>query len=228
MASGQADIVAHSMGGDITVTLLSLPAYKQSQSYGIGSVSTVITIGTPYTGAPLANALLDPQNSCPAYWLGLGGNWSISNAIVAGSTVNGGVFDLQQGVSGSGNLGLPTLAIASTVDISTQTNLNTCSFCLFAKLKEHCPATSPLIQNMWSPQWQTIAGGAGDGIVPYVSQINIANTASLTGLLHSAGLRILGFTGTAELEDTNGVPNSILNFRNTPQGVASPALSGHR
>jgi len=216
IASAQVDIVAHSMGGDITVTLLSLPAYASYLSYKIGSVATLTSIGTPYAGAPLATQLLQSVNSCAAYRLGrLGGTWSISKASVGGTMVNGAVFDLQSGVGGT-NPSTPTAAITSTVDISgTQMSLNTCTLCGANAIRGLCPA-SPLAQGLTSAGWQGLVGGAGDAIVPQVSQLSGSYPTNLTGLLHSTGLRTLGFTGTAELEDPILVPNAILRFFNSP------------
>jgi pimeloyl-ACP methyl ester carboxylesterase len=225
IASAQVDVIGHSMGGDVAITLLSSPGYTDFLSYGIGYVEKLITIGTPYSGAPLATALLQTQNSCPAYWLGqLASKWSITNAVIAGTQWNGGVFDLESGVqSGASNPGLATAAIASTVDMSAQTNLNTCHACGAWALQGACTLPSPLLQGLNSAGWQGIAGGPGDAIVPATSQLNGSSGFYVTGLLHSSGIRYLGFTGTAELEDPVGVPNLLINFLNTPFGAPSPA-----
>jgi pimeloyl-ACP methyl ester carboxylesterase len=231
VTSAQADIVAHSMGGNITLTLLALPAYTQDkQAFKLGNIEKVITVATPYSGAPVAAQLLQSQNACPAAQLGKGGNWSISSAVVAGgATVNGAVFDLQTGASGGASPGIPTAAITSTVDMTTQTNLSSCIFCVAGYIRARCPSSSPLVQALSTlTGWQGIAGGPGDGIVPQTNQSSGSNITPLTGLLHSRGLRLLGFTGTAELDDPVNVPTAIINFFNTPAGVSTPALRMQR
>jgi pimeloyl-ACP methyl ester carboxylesterase len=60
----QADVVAHSMGGNIARTMALLPDFSNPESYGKGNIHKLITIGTPHTGTRLAIDLLMSANSC--------------------------------------------------------------------------------------------------------------------------------------------------------------------
>jgi len=97
-AAAQVDVVAHSMGGDVTRTLEQLPEYTGTDSFGIGNVHKLITIGTPHLGSPLATELLpvataDP-NLCVRNLLAKLGNFSFISADIGWGTQNGGEGDL--------------------------------------------------------------------------------------------------------------------------------------
>jgi pimeloyl-ACP methyl ester carboxylesterase len=61
-AAARADIVAHSMGGLVSRTLIGRETYKKAgagrDSFGQGSIHKLITIGTPHYGTKLAGDLL--------------------------------------------------------------------------------------------------------------------------------------------------------------------------
>ena len=46
------------MGGDIMRTVASLPTFLSADTYGVGPIDKLITIGTPHLGSPLAIQLL--------------------------------------------------------------------------------------------------------------------------------------------------------------------------
>lgn len=54
MAVVQADVVAHSMGGDIARVMPTVTGFANQTNYGLGPVHKLITIGTPHQGSPLA------------------------------------------------------------------------------------------------------------------------------------------------------------------------------
>lgn len=108
VAAVQADIVAHSMGGDIARSMVALPDFNNSDTYGKGLIHKLITIGTPHLGTPLATDLLpnttgqDP-NSCVRKVLGVRHNISLNTASISGVVWSGGIGDLVgDGVDTSG------------------------------------------------------------------------------------------------------------------------------
>ena len=94
-AAAQADVVAHSMGGDVTRTLLNLDGYAGTDSFGTGVVHKLITIGTPYLGSPLAVQLLQDSNSLMRTMLAESGLYSFRFVNWGPRWEHGGVGDLQ-------------------------------------------------------------------------------------------------------------------------------------
>ncbi|MFY9908355.1 MAG: hypothetical protein WCF22_07835 [Candidatus Sulfotelmatobacter sp.] len=101
----QADVIAHSMGGNITRFMPLLdqqgqpPAFLTPNTYGKGPVEKLITIGTPHLGSPLAIDLLPSgqtdSNACVRRALTNNRNVSLQSAtLVSGGTWPGGVGDL--------------------------------------------------------------------------------------------------------------------------------------
>ena len=64
-AAAQADVIAHSMGGDIARTIPTLSTFSTTGSYGANIVHKLITIGTPHIGSPVANDLLPSNGADP-------------------------------------------------------------------------------------------------------------------------------------------------------------------
>ena len=64
VAAIQADIIGHSMGGDITRTMPLRESFASDTTYGKGNVHKLITIDTPHLGSPLATQLLLDANEC--------------------------------------------------------------------------------------------------------------------------------------------------------------------
>ena len=241
-AATQVDVVAHSMGGDITRTLPTLSGYKDSASFEVGSVHKLITIGTPHLGSPIATQLFQAQNACAAGWFGGINNWSLLSAVAGGLPASGAVGDLQAG-SGTGT-GIPTAMISSAVDFSAQTSLGVAPCigaapgspfpigCGGALIHSWCPS-SPLAQDL-APGisgWPTVFGGAAsDGIVPVASQEGVPGgvVKSEAGMLHASSMRYLGFSGAAELDAdafsaSISIVNDIIILLNTPWETFSPS-----
>jgi pimeloyl-ACP methyl ester carboxylesterase len=68
IAAVQADVIAHSMGGDIIRTFRTLPSYNQENNFYNGEVHKLITIDTPHNGSPLANNLYNSNSVCKAFF----------------------------------------------------------------------------------------------------------------------------------------------------------------
>jgi hypothetical protein len=103
VAGVQADVVAHSMGGDITRTMPMLSKFYSPTTFALGFIHKVITIGTPHWGSPLATMLLNNNNECVRGVLTQSGSPSFSSVTFKyGTTTTGGVSDLRGNGFGSG------------------------------------------------------------------------------------------------------------------------------
>lgn len=68
VAAVQADIVAHSMGGDIARQFALFPDYLSPEDYHKGIIHRLITIDTPHLGSEFANKLASSDLLCHAVW----------------------------------------------------------------------------------------------------------------------------------------------------------------
>jgi PGAP1-like protein len=137
----QADVVAHSMGGDIARTMAGLSAFTSQNNYGLGSVHKQITIGTPHTGTQLAFDLLpgpagDPNACVRNAWNRFGGDVSSMTATVNGSTVDGAVGDLQATSLPKGPFSITYIAGSTTP--ANLSNLDATIFSGFGFIYNYC------------------------------------------------------------------------------------------
>jgi hypothetical protein len=77
----QADVVAHSMGGDIARTMAGLSNFTSQSNYGLGPIHKLITIGTPHLGTPLATDLIDSKWTSEVIGDGMTDVWSPARAV---------------------------------------------------------------------------------------------------------------------------------------------------
>jgi hypothetical protein len=92
VAAAQADVVAHSMGGDISRTMALLPNFLSAADYGYGPIHKLITIGTPHLGTPLATQLLANDNFCVRNLMAILGKMALESVFIVGTgTVEGAV-----------------------------------------------------------------------------------------------------------------------------------------
>ena len=181
VASVQADIVAHSMGGLITrMAARSEPTFFSAYNYWQGPVHKMITLGTPHLGSPNGIQSLNGRsdNMCLMTLLALVGTFELQSAVVSGDVVNGGPLDLQgdgKGVVLSDalrSLQTPALQpmviapIAGTVSTQQYNNLNgstlkriSDSVCLNLTLP-YSPNSIP--QNYSSTGWPILMAGYTD------------------------------------------------------------------
>ena len=88
-------------------------------------------------------------------------------------------------------------------------------------IRHKCASTDPLAANLTSTGWNTVfAGNANDGVVPLLSQLNGGSSGQVTGLIHSAGLTRLSFSGPSELDPntTNAIQTLLIQLLNASVG----------
>lgn len=224
----QADVVAHSMGGDIARTISTLSTFAGSGSYGVGAVHKLITIGTPHIGSPLANDLL-PSN-------GVDPNPCVRNLLAAGhlasfQTVTFGTSTVVQGAIGdlaSAPANLPPsnpFPIAYLAASTDGNNLNSVGLTGRGLLiRAECARFfEPLALNLTRDNWNSVfLGAANDGVVPVMSQLR-GNASvigpggnTFTGVIHTSALNGLGFAVPSELDLESGIPDAVLSLLNEP------------
>jgi pimeloyl-ACP methyl ester carboxylesterase len=238
VAAVQADIVAHSMGGVVTLTMPLLAEFFSSQTFSKGLVHKLITIGTPHLGSPLAAALLDDKNTCVRGVFGINKFPAFDNVTIqkkngGQQAVSGAVTDLR----GDGDGGGLSLALASIKaggkplptalvgGVSTQDNLATLdkSRMFFGEetngalvirntlCKKEAGMQDTLAGRITPAGWPAVFNGKDhDSIVPLTSQLDAKqkNVAQLPGVIHT-DLRAVGFTGPCELSPCGKAESGI-------------------
>jgi len=254
-AGVQVDVVAHSMGGLVTRTLEYHPAYADRSSFSVGEIHKLITIGTPHLGSPLATKLLQadpPEATNPCIRKVLAQKDSPAFRTVTlddpgGSTLNGGVGDLQGDGTGA-NLSQALTFIKNTPNgheaptaliSGTMTEKNTTGLTSYWKrqgvglfLNDYAcrGSNEPLIRALAAGNWSSVFGGAAsDAVVPYTSQVNSGLGRSFPGLIHSAGMKKLGFAGPTELDSDaqTGIPSYVIQLLNAPSNSDAFRLLSH-
>jgi pimeloyl-ACP methyl ester carboxylesterase len=238
-AAAQADIVAHSMGGVVSRTLFKLQKMAGPESFAVGNVHKLITIGTPHLGTPIAQKLLDAP--CVREFMATFGRFALSVAYTSEGEISGGAADLTgDGIGNNlsdairaiqtGSVAVPTAVIAGAM---TGSNLVP-GVAVF--IRDYCalpiaPSGDTLAPNLNARDWPLLFDpdnnpGNSDSIVPVTSQLNVhakgvtpSNGHIKYGIVHSAGcegITGLGFAGPNELDpDTiTGVPAKVLEWLN--------------
>ncbi len=229
-AAVTADVVAHSMGGDVVRTMALEPWFASNDTYGHGPIDKLITIGTPHLGSPLAVDLLQDANQCVREQLSKDGHPSFLTVTTSAGPINGAVGDLQgDGFGGSlsaalqqlfdaGPLPFPMARVSAITSPSNLSGLD-CSppNCLAWRLRNYC-APDPLATSLTSTGWISVFGQYNDAVVPILSQLNggTAQPNTLTGVIHSPGLETLDFSPPTELDGDGPVPATVLNLLNEP------------
>ncbi len=233
VAAVQADIVAHSMGGDITRTLALQPTFLNIFTFGQGNIHKVITIDTPHLGSPVAIQLLSSgeNGGCLQDLLAGRGRFTLSSVVFSdGSSFSGAVADLQgdditralsnalAALNSSSSHPLPTAFIAGvyTNFAILDDTLNEAT--LVRNWPFGCP-NDPLAQELTSTGWPAIFhNNPNDAIVSENSQLNglIPSPGSqFFGYVHSPGTENLGFSAPSVI-DAGPVPNQVIFLLNTP------------
>ena len=227
VAAVQLDIVAHSMGGDITRTFPQVPGFYGAMTFALGGVHKVITIGTPHWGSPLAIHLVDNNNACVRGILALSGSPSFTSVTFTnGATTTGGVGDLQ-GDGFGGNLSgalqklqnpishpLPTALVQGLESQSQLDGLDGSS--VAGTIRIIC-LTDYLARHLTSKGWPQIFNQDSDAIVPALSEVaGLTDFTLVNGVIHSASAELLGFGPPAELDAAGTIPETVTNLLNTP------------
>lgn len=227
VAAVQADIVAHSMGGDITRTFPQFPQFYNNNTFALGYVHKVITIGTPHWGSPVATDLLEDNNQCVRGILALSGSPSFSSVTFkSGATTTGGVGDLEGDGFGGGlspalqrlqnpiSHPLPTALIQGLESQAQLDGLDTSSVAAYIRI--FC-FTDYLAKHLTSRGWPEVFNQESDSIVPALSAVaGLTNFTAVNGVIHSSSAELLGFGPPAELDAAGGIPQMVTDLLNTP------------
>lgn len=231
VAAVQADIVAHSMGGNIARALVLQPGFLSDLNFGQGNIHKIITIDTPHLGSPIATdlVLFGQIESCLQGLLAQKGDFAFSSVTLSGQLVNGAMADLGglpvsnqptalSQIAASGPHFLPTALI---VGVYTEFWSLTTSPDAFGirNWPFGCP-NDPLAQTLTSSGWPAnFSGQPNDAMVSEGSQLNGLNAAAgfvLTpSYVHSLSTEKLGFLSPSVL-DSGVVPNQVIAFLNLP------------
>lgn len=214
VASIQADVVGHSMGGAIARTLTTLPDYLEPSTFGQGRIHKLLTIDTPHLGTPVATQLLSSQNGClrdvlsarpEVFGISLFSinNFAFSSAALAdGSVVSGAVGDLVhsplspalQVLTSGATKSIPIAYVAGRYDQWSSLD-SSLPLGRAAQIRFAC-RNSPLATVLTSSGWPTVFGEDSDGLVGRGSQSN-GNQAvafhEVVNRVHSRGTQELGF-----------------------------------
>ena len=214
VAAVQADIVAHSMGGDIIRTFATLPRFLRLDNYASGDVHKLISIDTPYTGSPFASNLLASNGFCKAKFKDFGRN-----------TAGGAISDLAGGspilktTLAQPTVGISAHAIAGGASLpQTQAAEINASF---LGLNIACPS---LLSN---GHFQGVFGGPSDLIVSQSSQSGTGVTVTggslplptdvVPGIIHAADPQIFPL-GPDALSRGVDIANKAIVFSDSGNG----------
>ena len=243
VAAIQADLVVHSMGGDISRYLPLLPNFYTGQNFGQGPVHKVVTIDTPHLGSPLAYDMLQSNNLCLAELFTLAGHATFSAVDMGPATViSGAIGDLSvnpadgtlsfalQTIHQSSTPRLPTALIASVAGPAQLDPIDTPPAATdFMATTCGGGAHDPLAIDLTAVLWPTVFGSLSsqsDTIVSLASQFDgVSGTLPPATAVHSGGVQDLGFGGPNALEEASGVPDQVITLLNVPVTNTSTFLT---
>jgi hypothetical protein len=242
VAAVQADVVGHSMGGDIVRYMPFLPNFLALENYGAGPIHKLITIGTPHLGSPLAVDLVDGTNFCVDYALASEGDYSfLSVKFGNGTSDDGAMLDLS-GDGAGGHLSptldkigsasgaaalIPTFALAGLeTDFS---GVGGGKYGPYVAGVCGTEAGDPIALALNPSGWPALFPAPGQplgtylptaGVVPVLSQLdNLFPGPPFSNFMHSDALNALGFFSVDELnhyDSNNTFPGVVINLLNTP------------
>jgi pimeloyl-ACP methyl ester carboxylesterase len=214
VAAVQADIVAHSMGGNVVRAFAAASYFRRAGNFLRGDVHKLITIDTPYAGSQLAANLLNSTPVCRAFWGG-----------VLGRTVAGAVADL---ATGSGALaalqtaGLPFPVHAIAGAASSEQASAAESSAAMSVIELACWRLDPNLRLLGpTGTFEGVFGGASDLIVSQTSQqptasLGIPSTlTNYPGIVHSVDSSL--FTNGPDAL-SRGIANSQYTYFDSGNG----------
>ena len=233
VASVQADIVGHSMGGNITRTLPLEPYFASDTTFARGDVHKLITIDTPHLGSPLATQLLLDDNACVADTLAVAGLFTFQSVALYSRilTFSGAMGDLSgNGTGASLSAALAALQADSTAPIYTPEiptafiagNMNQQQLDglehpgIFVDLLRDACFDDTLAKDLTVSGWPTVVSKASDAIVPLTSQVNNLAGIIAAAAIHSPGAEDLGFLAPSALDAATPNPDRTVDLLNTP------------
>jgi pimeloyl-ACP methyl ester carboxylesterase len=227
VAGVKADIVAHSMGGDISRTAFLQKNFLANNTFGAGPINKLITVATPHLGTPVAADMLATNNACVRNTLAGYGDIALQSVTFSGQTAHGAVFDLEgNGFGGGLSTALKNLkpvqpfVTAYVAGIATSANLDglNCLFCNAEALRILCSG-DPLATDLTATNWPTIFGQDNDTIVPLDSALNNLTGLQYSGVIHTAGLETLDFNGPSVLDPASTISSEVITLLNeSPSG----------
>ncbi len=243
VAAVEVDVVAHSMGGDVTRTMPLVSGFGSDATFGQGSVHKLITVDTPHLGSPLATGLLTSKNTCLRDAFNAAGMYSFTSVTTdSGQKIDGAIGDLSGNGTGGGlspalqalqpssNVPLqiphliPTAYLVGAMGLTQLDGLNNPGF--FVEGLRYWCSNDPLAQNLTVLDWPGVMGGASDAIVPLSSEDNESSPYSKVTSIHSAGTEYLGFKGPGALQSVTGNPQNAIDLLNT--WITSSTFTGLR
>jgi hypothetical protein len=227
VAATQTDIIAHSMGGDITRTMPLLPGFLGGNTFRQGIVHKLITLDTPHLGSAVATRVFDQLEAgspCIAGFLGFAGNYSFRTVNLRGAgVVTGALGDLEdapmsQALTDLASQQVRRLPIHAIAGIYTDWGrLLWHPYTVF--LREVACAEDSLAQLFTPSGWRTVFGPTNndnDGVVSLTSQRPPGFLGTtFTGYTHSEGMLMLGFARPT-IYDAGEVPDRVIELLNTP------------
>ena len=236
VASVQADIIAHSMGGLVARRVTMLPSYFNRKNFQKGFIHKLITIGTPHLGSPLAENLHDPANNCVRILFAIRGNLAFQRVELQEGQFRGAAGALE-GNGDNPNLmsfdlqilklapPIPMGIIVGKMGPGQLDTLDTHPGAVALKLLcGQIPFRDPLAAVLFADKWnsQFPNGEDSDGIVGISSQSNLLGIPPGIPIaaIHTNSLNVLGF-GKPDERDATTVPPSpgpvqALRLLNTP------------
>jgi len=227
VAGVRADIVAHSMGGDISRTMFLLKNFLANKTFAAGPINKLITVATPHLGTPVAADMLSNSNTCVRNTLAGYGDIALQSVTFSGKTAHGAVFDLEgDGFGGGLSTALRSLKAvqpfptAYLAGLETSTNLNglSCIFCNAEALRLLCSG-NPLATDLTAKNWPNVFGQDNDAIVPLDSALNNLTGLQYSGVIHTSGLETLDFNGPSVLDAASNISSEVITLLNeSPTG----------
>ena len=222
VAGVKADVVTHSMGGDIARTSFLLKGFLANSTFGAGPINKLITVATPHLGTPVAADMLANSNSCVRNTLAGYGDIALQSVTFSGKTAHGAVVDLVgNGLGGGLSAALKSLKAvqpfptAYIAGIATSVNLNglSCLICNAEALRVLCSG-NPLAKSLTAKNWPKIFGQDNDTIVPLDSALNNLTGLEYSGVIHTAGLETLDFNGPSVLDAAPNISSEVITLLN--------------
>ena len=230
VAAVQADIVAHSMGGDIARTL-GLPAFVDTNTFRQGVVHKVITIDTPHLGSAVATNLSHQTNSCLQDFLASKGKFSFQSVVLQHAPFTPGAIGdligdltdvpLSQALEDIRSQSVRAIRVALVAGIYTNfSSLNSSVAPSFLRNRYFGCPNDPLAQALTETGWPSVfEGNPNDAIVSLNSQWNGAPGAGgfqISGVVHSDGTTSLGFAPPSVLDPGTSTAGFVIQLLNTP------------